>query len=195
MIKRLLLPTLFLGLAALALAACGSGESDEDKIVNAIETSSTSTDPADCKALLTVAFMEQTNSGEGKEAVEECEEDANDTSGNPDSVEVSEVEVQGSEATADATFNGGNFDGQTLILNLKEEDGDWKLNEIEGFEGLDREKLIGALESNFEESEEVEPELAECVIEGFEEESDSELEETILSGSEGVEEVAEECVE
>ena len=193
--KKLLLP-IFVLAAALALVACGSSESDEDKIVSLIEKGSTSTDPADCEALQTVNFMEQGNEGEGKEAVEECEEDAKDESGTPDSVEVSEVEIEGSEATANAAIKGGSFDGQTVIFNLVEEDGDWKLNEIEGFAKLDREKLIGAFEESLEEAKPpVEEELAECVIEGTEESSDSELEELVLGGPEGFAELAEECVE
>ena len=55
----LLLPALVLGLS-LGLAACGGGgESDEDKIVETIETSATSTDPAICKETETLSFMEQ----------------------------------------------------------------------------------------------------------------------------------------
>jgi ABC-type glycerol-3-phosphate transport system substrate-binding protein len=193
-IKRLLLPVLTIT-AGLALAACGSSESDEDKIAGVIETSATSTDPADCEAKLTVAFMEQSNEGEGKKAVEECEEEAKDPTGNPDSVDVTEVEVSGSEATANTAFTGGGLDGQTVVIGLVEEEGGWKLNEIASFVNLDRGKLIGAFESSLEESREGQPELGECVIEGFEEESDSELEETVLSGSEGVVEIAEECTE
>ena len=49
--------------AALALAACGSSESDEDKIASVIETAATSTDPAGCKEAQTLAFMEQATRG------------------------------------------------------------------------------------------------------------------------------------
>ena len=179
---------------ALALAACGSSESDEDKITSAIETTATSTDPAICEEAETLAFVEQSKSGEGKEAVEECEESTEEGKGNPDSVAVSEVEVEGEEASAAVAFTGGSFDGQAFYINLVEEEGDWKLDEIESFKSLNREKLIAAFEGSFEESE-VEPELAECVIEVAEELSDSELEEVVLTGSEGGEELAEECVE
>ncbi len=191
--KRLLLLVLALALGALAIASCGSSESDEGKIVSAIETGATSTNPADCEATSTVAFMEQSNEGEGKKAVEECEKDAEAPTGNPESVDVTEVEVSGSEATANATFKGGTFDGQTIVISLVEEEGNWKLNEIESFAKLDREKLIGAFKSSLEEAKEVKPGLGECVIESLEEESDSELEEAILNGPEGIVEIAEEC--
>jgi hypothetical protein len=193
---RLLVPFLvLLGVSALGLAACGSGESDEDKITKVIETAATSTDPADCKKYETVNFAEQQSGKEGAKAVEECEEQAPEGANNPDSVDVSEVEVEGEEANATVAFTGGGFDGQTLVVNLVQEEGDWKLNEAEGFKHLDREKLIGTFERTFEEQEEVEPELAECVIEGLEETSDSELEEMILGGPEGIVAIAEECAE
>jgi hypothetical protein len=194
--KRLFLLVIALAFAALAVAGCGgSSESDEDKIVSVVETSALSTDPADCKATQTVAFMEQANEGEGKKAVEECEENADDTSGTPDSVVVSKVDVADSAATADVAFTGGSFDGQTVVLGLVEEGGDWKLDEIKSFAKLDREKLIGAFETSIEETEELAPELGECLVEGFEAASDSELEDAILNGPEGVVQIAEECTE
>jgi ABC-type glycerol-3-phosphate transport system substrate-binding protein len=194
---RLLVPAFaFLIVSAFALAACGSSENDEDKIVSTIETAATSTDPAECETTQTVAFMEQTTGEEGEEAVEKCEEQAKEGKNNPESVNVEEVEIEGEEATATTSFTGGTFDGQTLIVNLVQEEGDWKLNEAERFKNLDREKLIGGFKTSFEESkEEIEPKLAECLIEGIEESSDSELEGLVLHGSEGIEELAEECVE
>ena len=99
------------------------------------------------------------------------------------------------QATATVAITGGSFDGQVLVFNVAEEDGDWKLNEIESFKKLDSEKLIAAFEEQLEEAKDVEPELAGCVIETLEEGSDSELEELVLGGSSGFAEIAEECVE
>jgi ABC-type glycerol-3-phosphate transport system substrate-binding protein len=194
---RLLIPTCLLALlAGLVLAACGGGESAEEKIENAVETSATSTDPASCKEFETTNFIEQTNGVEEPEALEQCEEDAEEGKGNADSVEVSEVEVEGSEATATATLKGGSFDGQTVVIGLVEEGGEWKLNEFEEFKVFNAEKLLEALASRFEEeAETIEPALAECVIEGLEEFSEAELEETAIEGRENLEAVAEECNE
>jgi ABC-type glycerol-3-phosphate transport system substrate-binding protein len=194
---RLLVPAFaFLIVSAFGLAACGSSENDEDKITGAIETAATSTDPAECETTQTVAFMEQSTGEEGEEAVEKCEEQAREGKNNPESVDVEEVEIEGEEATATTSFTGGTFDGQTLIVNLVQEESEWKLNEAERFKNLDREKLIGGFKTSFEESkEEIEPKLAECLIGGIEESSDSELEGLVLHGSEGIEELAEECVE
>jgi hypothetical protein len=193
-VKKLFLPV-FVVAAALAIVACGSSESDEDKITSLIETSATSTDPADCTKLTTQNFMEQGSGAEGKEAVEDCEKEAEEGKGNPESVDVEGVEVEGEEATATVAFHGGGLDGQTLVVNVVEEEGEWKVNELESFASLNRGKLTSALEEALEEEKEIEPELAECVMEGVEESSNSELEGLILNGPEGLVEIAEECSE
>jgi hypothetical protein len=188
---RALIP-LFVLLAALAISACGSGESDEDKVTAAIEAGAMSNDPADCEALLTVNFLEQVEGSEGQEAIEECEEDAEDEEGNPDSVDITEVEVDGSSANANVAFNGGGFDGQTLNIALVEEDGKWKLDEIQEFVTFDRGKIDASFEEALEGAEGVD---TECILEGLGEYSDAELEEAILEGEvEGLIEVSvEEC--
>ena len=179
--RKLLLLGGCLAAVSLTLAACGSSESDEDKITSVIETSTTSTDPADCDALLTLKFMEQVEFEEGKAAVKSCEEEASDASGNPDSVTVSEVEVDGSSATATVAFVGGGLDGQTLSIGLVDEDGDWQLNEIESFVEFDREALIASLEESLTTGPDaLEDEAASCILEEFEESSDEELEESVL---------------
>jgi hypothetical protein len=170
-------------MASVGIAACGSsGESDEDKITSVIETSATSTDPADCKALETQNFMEQSEHSEGQEAVEKCEEDAEEGIGNPEEVEVSEVEVEGEGASANAAFIGGTADGQTLEASLVEEEGDWKLDEVTGFADFNREKLEAGLLTSLEAAgSELSSEQAGCIGEGIEELEDEEVEELILS--------------
>jgi hypothetical protein len=190
----LALPALLLALA-LGLAACGGGgESDEDKIVNAIEEAATSNDPAVCNETQTLAFMEQTSGSSGKEAEKECEDEAKSGQGQPDSLSVTKIEVDGENATADAAFKGGIFDAQTLELALVEEDGDWKLDELTGFAKFDRDGLIDAFAEGIEEEPEIEAETATCFVEGFEELSDSELESVIVENNTAVfGEIAEGC--
>jgi hypothetical protein len=193
--RYLLLPCLLI-VSALALAACGSsGSNDEGEIEEAIETSATSPDPANCKKLSTQAFMEQSTSSSGKEAVEQCEEDAEEPENNAESVEVTNVEVEGEEATAEVAFTGSSFDSQTLEVALLKEGDQWKLNEIEGFAKLNKTALVEGLETQFEEGEsELSEETTTCILEGFEESSQPEIEELLLSGSsEPIEELAEEC--
>jgi ABC-type glycerol-3-phosphate transport system substrate-binding protein len=188
------LPVLVLAFA-LSLAACGGGgESDEDKITTTIENAATSTDPAICDETQTLAFMEQTSGSSGKEAEKECEEEAKSGEGQPDSVSVTKVKVDGENATANAAFKGGIFDAQTLELALVEEDGDWKLDELTGFANFDSEGLVNSFAEQIEEEPEIEPETASCLIEGIEELSDAELESVVIeNNTEVFGEIAEGC--
>jgi hypothetical protein len=193
---RLLIPALsLLAISALALAACGSSESAEDKITSAIETAATSTDGSACTEVETANFVEQNTGESGAAAIKTCEKEANEGN-NAESAEVSNVEVEGSEATADAAITGSALDGQTLEVALIEEEGDWKLNELLGFAKLDQGKLVEAFGEKLEESGEVEPELASCIVEGLEEAAPGEVEELFVEHSEEViEGIAEGCQE
>ncbi|HMI81437.1 MAG TPA: hypothetical protein VK480_06585 [Solirubrobacterales bacterium] len=177
----LLIPVLLL-VPVLALSACGGGESDEDQVVETIETSILSEDPADCERLATLQFLEQTQFTEGQGAVESCEEDAKDDEGDADSVDVTNVEVDGSNATADAAFGGGTFDGQTFSVALIEEDGDWKLNEITGFAEFDGDRLAETFEEEFKSESGADPKVASCIGDQFRELGQSEFEAFILGG-------------
>ena len=179
--------------AALFLAACGGGESEEDKIVDAIETSATSTDPSACTEFATENFNEQITGQEGEAAVQECEKDAAEEEG-AESADVSNVEVDGSSATADVALSGGSFTGQTLAVALVEEDDQWKLNEVTGFAELDLPRLVESLQENLSESNEIPRGVLACIVEGVEESSQAEVEELFFSGSfEGFAELVESC--
>ncbi len=194
MLKRRFALALLLAFSALAVVACGSGNSDESQIEEAIETSATSTDPADCTKLETQQFMEQTTQSEGSKAVKECEKQATEEKGS-EAATASNVEVEGSKATADAAISGGSFDGQTVEVALVKEGDQWKLDELTGFAKFDKAKLIEAFEKTFAEpSNGVSESLASCMIEGFEVGSQKEFENLMLGGSpKGFEEVAEAC--
>jgi hypothetical protein len=194
LLNRSLVLTCLLIVSAFALAACGSGNNDESQIEEAVETSATSTDPADCKKLTTQQFMEQTTQSEGSEAVETCEEEASNDEG-ADSAAVSNIEVDGSNASADVALSGGGFDGQEVEVALVKQGDQWKLDEVAGFAKFDEAKVIEALEKGFAKpSSEVSKSLASCIIESFEEAPRSEFEEALISAStEGFEEIAGSC--
>lgn len=193
--RYLLLPCLLI-VSALALVACGGGGSSaESEIEEAIETSATSGDPANCTKFETANFVEQSTSESGKEAIKTCEEEAKkDPESKAESVEVSEVEVDGSKATANAALSGGAFDGQTLTVALVEEEGGWKLDELTGFAKFDQGAIAHVFETQLEKSGELNAEQTSCIVEGIEELPQAEVEEVILSGkSTSVEELAEGC--
>lgn len=192
--KRLLLLPCILTLSALAFAACGSGGGDDGEIEEVVETSATSTDPADCKKLNTQKFMEQTTQESGDTAVKKCEEEAKEGEG-AKAVSVSAVEVDGSDATAEAALSGGNLDGQTLEVALVKDGDQWKLNEVVEFTKFNQTKLVEVLEKGLTEpSSEVDPKFASCVIDAFKQGSQKEVEELLFGGSSGtLEEVFEAC--
>jgi hypothetical protein len=194
LLKRCLVLTCLLIVSALTFAACGSSDNDESQIEETVETSATSTDPADCKKLSTQQFMEQVAQTEGAEAVKTCEKEASEESG-AKSASVSNVEVDGSTATAEVALTGGSLDGQGLEVALVKQGDQWKLNEIAGFTKFDQAKLIETFEEGFAEpSSEVSKSVAACVTSSFEEAPRADFEEALLStSSEGFEEIAEDC--
>jgi hypothetical protein len=194
-LKRRFALAFLLVFSALVLVACGSsGNGDESQIEEAIETSATSTDPADCTKLETQQFMEQTTQESGKAAVAKCEKEAEAEEG-AESASVSNVEVNGSNATAEAALSGGGLSGQTVEVALVKDGDQWKLDEVVKFTKFDRAKLIEYFEEEFSKSSnELPPKLAGCFIEAFQEGSQAEIEELLLgSSAKGFEEIAEAC--
>jgi hypothetical protein len=196
-IKRNFLLGFLLVVSALALAACGSSESDEDKVVDVIETSITTNDPANCTTLETQAFVEQGSDESGKAAIADCEKEAEDEEEEAESVEVTEVEVNGENATANAAITGGGFNGQTLSVALVKDGDQWKLDEVTGIVKLDNAALVKTLEKQFEDPEvKLSDAAIECILGVAEEADTSEVEELLLSGSSEVfVELAEVCSE
>ncbi len=91
--------------------------------------------------------MEQTTqeSGSTKQS-KTCEEEANEEEG----AEIGQrlgVEVDGSNATAEAALSGGNLDGQDLEVALVKDGDQWKLDEVADFTKFDQTKLIEVLEA------------------------------------------------
>jgi hypothetical protein len=194
--KRILVPLALLALAALMLTACGgSGSSDEDKIAETIETSATTSDPSNCTELETLNFAEQNNQQKGKAAVKACEKEAEAGEEEAEGAQVSNVSVDGSKATAEAEFEGGSLDSQSLEIALVEEDGDWKLDQIEGFADYDGKALGEAFQRDFEEEPgELDPEQAKCISGKIAALSQEEAEEVIFGGSaEPIIELAQSC--
>lgn len=183
---RLLLPVLLI--PVLILAGCGDGGNDEeDKVVETIEAASLSTDADDCTKLFTVPFLEQVHfrKGQPKIALSNCvyyakrpKLDLNDV----ESVAVSNVEIEGSEATADVAFTGGTFDDQTLSVVVIEEDGSWKMDELTGFVEFDQDKLAEFFEAQLAVELELEPKVVSCVGEELRKLPQAEFEKVMIEG-------------
>jgi hypothetical protein len=132
--RRLLLVSVLV--ISSGVAACGGGDSDGDQISGVIEEVITTTSDEHCTELETQRFVEQVNFATGSEAIESCK-DA-DPDANADSVEVTNVQVDGDRATADALPEGSVFDGQTLRLSLVKEDDRWKLDHADDMVDFDQ---------------------------------------------------------
>jgi hypothetical protein len=163
-------------LAALALVACGSSDSsdDEDQISAAIEKAATSGDPAACTEVQTQRFDAQTSGGStGEAAVKQCQQDAADTAA--DKVDVTDIEVDGDTATANAAATGSVFDGQTLDLALVKEGDQWKLDEFKGFKDFDREALNASFKEEISSDPSASPQAVDCITQQVEATSDEEI--------------------
>jgi phage terminase large subunit-like protein len=194
--KRILVPLALLVLAALTLTACGGGgSSDEDKITETIETVATTSDPSNCTELETLAFVEQNSQQKGKAAVKACEEEAEAGAEQAEGANVSNVSVNGSKATAEAEFEGGSLGSQSLEVELVEEGGTWKLDQIAGFANYDGKALGEAFEKQFkEEPGELSPEQAKCISGKVAGLGQAEAEEVFFGGSpEKIIELAQSC--
>jgi hypothetical protein len=194
--KRILVPLALLVLAALTLTACGGGGSnDEDKIAETIETAATTSDPSNCTELETLSFVEQNSQQKGKAAIKACEEEAEAGEEEAEGANVSNVSVDGSKATAEAEFEGGSLGSQSLEVELVEEDGTWKLDQIAGFANYDGRALGEAFEKQFdEEPGELSPEQAKCISGKVAGLSQAEAEEVFFGGSaEKIIELAQSC--
>lgn len=176
-------------LLSLTLVACG-GESNEDKVVKAIETEDrivevvetalVKTDPASCTELKTQAFNEQSFRIEGAEAVETCEQNARAEESPNDPVDVEIVNVDGSQATVEVKT----ADTEPLRMSLVEEDGDWKLDELVRFASFDRGRWLKGQREALESSHSApERQVIDCFISAYGKMSRAEIEEMSLGGS------------
>jgi hypothetical protein len=194
-IKRLLVPLALLALAALAITACGGGGSSaEDEVTEVIEKAATTKDPSNCTELQTLRFTEQNTGESGKAAIKSCEESAREEE-QAEEAKVSNVSVNDEKATAEVEFIGGSLGSQTLAVALVEEQGDWKLDQIEGFAKYDGKALEEAFLKRFEASPEgLSKKQYTCIAEGIGKASAAEAEAMFLSGSSTkVEELVKDC--
>jgi hypothetical protein len=150
--KRFFFLPLLLIAAAFPLAGCGgdddtgtsaNGGSDEAQITQVITTATTTTSRQNCTELMTTRFVEQNAAKTGEAAIEDCAtNDPGET--DADSVDVSNIEVDGDNATADVAIHGSAYDGQTLKVSLVKEGDQWKLDHVDSFVHFDAQAMAAA---------------------------------------------------
>jgi hypothetical protein len=121
------------------------GGDDESEVAAAIERVATSDDPAVCTESATQAYLEQVSGLPGDAAVTACIQTAGEPALSPDAVEVSEVTIDGDDATALVAYEGSSLSGATVEVALVRVDGEWLVDQRVEFEGLDREALAAGL--------------------------------------------------
>jgi hypothetical protein len=141
-----------------------------------IRIAATSGEPSTCKELRTQRFLEQTEFAEGREAVRRCIEDESPAR----EAEISRIEVDGDHATADTTFRGGTFDGQTLSLALVQAGGEWKLDRVTGFRNFDKGAFVSAFADSFPGTLDVRQ--GRCIARFFLRIRDERLQQVLLGG-------------
>jgi hypothetical protein len=174
----------------IGLGGCGgsedetTAEGDTAAVSEAIEGFATNADPTACQDVATEHFLRQTEFSSIHEAVERCQEEAHQKFDDPSSIDVLQVEVDGSSATADVAFEGGSYDGQTLSVELVKEGGRWKMDSLTGFAEFDKDKLMTAFEEGLKRvgGARAEP-LVRCYGDAIRALPDDEAEEVMLSGS------------
>lgn len=183
--RSLLVPVAFVFAASLIPGACGNGGSeDEASIKEVIDESLTGTDPATCTTLQTQQFTEQTQFESDQAALASCEEDSSDSSDDPDSVEISNVEVEGSNATADVRFEGSVLDGSTVTVSLVQERDQWKLDRLEDIPDFAFGPFNSAFSDQLARDGDVPPEVSECITQALSKSDPEAVKGALLSGNE-----------
>jgi hypothetical protein len=168
----------------LALTACGGGSDDEGDITDVIQTSVKSTDPAACTKLATQQFVNQTEFSIGAQAIKECQDDAADTSDDPDSVDVTDIKVDGDNATANVAFTGGSFGGSTLAVALVKDDEGWKLDKITDIVNLDVATFRQSFADRLAASGDVPAQVKTCITQAIQSASPDQIKQALLGGTE-----------
>src|SRR3954468_16256799 len=112
---------MIVALTVTALAGCGAGSgggSAEEQVKGVLGTFFTTVDPVQCEELTDKAFKQiAPNVLAADDPAAECRKSL-DPTGVAKSIEVSDVNVDGSKATATVAPDGGTFEGATVKLNL-----------------------------------------------------------------------------
>jgi len=167
-------------LAPAALAACGSSDDsssqDDADITASITKVATVDDPSTCTEFQSENFVKETSG-----TLEDCKKDP---SAEADSVKVSNIEVDGDNATADVAFTGGFVDSQTLNIALVKDGDTWKLDSLKSFTDFDRDAFTKQLLTP-QPGEKPTQQQLDCLQKQVDQASDQELENVLLEPNGG----------
>jgi hypothetical protein len=180
-------PASALALAVLGFAAwgCGGGgggsstSKDEAALRKLIVDASTTNDPAKCTTAATQRFLEQIQLEKGSKAVEACKKDAK-TDRPAKSVDIANVDVNGTKATATYTQNGGDADGQTGTVEFVKTGGNWRFDHVAAMK-IDRPKFDRAMRRSLvSPPNELSASVADCSIREVDKLSDAVIENAVV---------------
>ena len=186
----------FLALAALALTACGGGESDEDKITETIETAATTTDPSNCTELETQRFIEQNTQRKGQgRGSKPAKKKRKRAKKRRKRESLQRLRQRRTRRPPRLNSKAARSARSRSKSPWSKKDGNWKLDQIEGFANYDGKALGEAFEKQFEEEPgELSPEQAKCISGKIAGLSQAEAEEVFFGGSaEPIIELAQSC--
>ena len=151
--------------------------SDEDAVTEVATDLFVSTDPEVCTEKVTPELVDHLTVGEGEEAIERCEE--NQANSPAESVEVTDITVDGDTAEAAVTPTGGSIGGIELRLGFVN-DGGWKADEVISAEILDIDEFLAGQEADLADSETVPPSVERCILQSIGELDESVIERSIV---------------
>jgi hypothetical protein len=177
-----------LTLLLVAVAGCGgssSGGSGEDEVKRVLETFFTTSDPVQCEELTDNAFKQLSpNVLAADDPKAECRKSL-DPTGQATSIQVSDVSIEGSKATATVVPDGGTFEGATVKLELVD-DGGWKIDGIADVQLTNREQFLREVDARSKKSfgnDAFTSEQSDCIAKYIRREaSTDEIERSIVSG-------------
>ena len=157
----------------MGLAACGGdGGSDEDEIADVLKRAVTTKDvKVECEETVTDDLVDRIYGDVAQCRRAERPEPDDDE---PEDVRVSDVRVDGDSATARVRFVGGDTDGARGVLELRKQNGDWRVDDL----GTDllRSTVDRGLSSGVQDNEALgRPAVRRCVRNEFADLADAEL--------------------
>jgi hypothetical protein len=177
-----------LALLLVAAAGCGGdsgGGSGQEEVGRVLQTFFTTSDPVQCEELTNNAFKQLSpNVLAADDPSAECRKSLNPT-GEARAIQVSDLNIDGSKATATVTPDGGTFEGATLKLELVD-DGGWKIDGITDVQLTNREEFLREVDARSKKSfgnDAFTSEQSDCIAKYIRREaSTDEIERSIVSG-------------